>query len=203
VDIFAPGDEIYSCESGFPFGYTDRYCLYDGTSQAAPYVAGVAALLLSEYPDMDADDIKMTIMENAVKPRGDDPDDPDTYDQYLLEGLCVTGGILNARDALQNPVYHTHTYNIPTDYNNTYHRNSCLCGAYSGVSAHQYTEAIDYGNLTYHKLLCICGHEGGLEEHTWELNYSGNSVGDASINYVPEYKCRKCNAITLFPGVIS
>ncbi len=46
VDVAAPGEEIHSL---FP---TSRYASWDGTSMAAPFVAGQAAILRSMNPDM-------------------------------------------------------------------------------------------------------------------------------------------------------
>ncbi len=46
VDMAAPGEEIYSF---FP---ENRYASWDGTSMAAPFVAGQAAILRSMKPDM-------------------------------------------------------------------------------------------------------------------------------------------------------
>ena len=76
VDLFAPGDGIYST-------YPNNYKYDSGTSMAAPHVTGVAALLLSRYPDMSAGVLKASILEGVDKL-------PD------LSGLCVTGGKLNA-----------------------------------------------------------------------------------------------------------
>lgn len=56
VDIFAPGLDILTT-------FVDGTCNYTyGTSLAAPFVAGVAALLLSEYPNMTAEQLKSTIL---------------------------------------------------------------------------------------------------------------------------------------------
>ena len=76
VDLFAPGGNIYSTIKG-------GYDLKSGTSMAAPFVTGVAALLLSRYPDMTAGVIKANILECVQK-------------VSALNGLCVTGGRLNA-----------------------------------------------------------------------------------------------------------
>ena len=76
VDLFAPGEDIYST---IPGGYTIK----TGTSMATPFVTGVAALLLSRYPDMTAGVIKANILEGVQK-------------VSALNGLCVSGGRLNA-----------------------------------------------------------------------------------------------------------
>lgn len=86
VDIFAPGVDIYST-----FYTTDHYgwSLVTGTSPAAAYVTGVAALLLSAHPDLTPYELKMTIQYNV--------DISGAFEQY-----CVSGGQLNAYKALTN-----------------------------------------------------------------------------------------------------
>ena len=59
VDIYAPGDNIISTV------YLDEYHSYDGTSMAAPHVAGVAALLLSMKPDLTTSQLKNAILYSA------------------------------------------------------------------------------------------------------------------------------------------
>ncbi len=59
----------------------------EGTSAAAPHVAGVAALLWSKYPSLTYQEVRSTILATVdVKPS--------------LTGRCVTGGRLNAHSAL-------------------------------------------------------------------------------------------------------
>lgn len=86
VDIFAPGSSIYSTVPNKTYEY------YNGTSMAAPFVTGVAALMLSVNPDLSAKELKASIMGNAKIPNvnGTNP----------LEGLCVSNGILDAYKAV-------------------------------------------------------------------------------------------------------
>ncbi len=86
VDIFAPGSWIKSTVTGN--GYKND----NGTSMAAPFVTGVAALMLSVNPDLSAKELKESIMGNARIPNvnGTNP----------IEGLCVTNGILDAYKAV-------------------------------------------------------------------------------------------------------
>ena len=58
VHIFAPGTESVSTVPH------DSYGLYDGTSMAAPHVAGVAALILSVDPTLSASQMKSIITEH-------------------------------------------------------------------------------------------------------------------------------------------
>ncbi len=82
VHLAAPGTDIYSC---LPGNYYDEGT---GTSMASPYVAGVAALILSIRPDLSAQEIKELILNNVDK-------------VPALEEKCITGGRLNAYKAVR------------------------------------------------------------------------------------------------------
>ncbi len=60
VDIFAPGGEIYST---FP---ENDYETIGGTSMASPAVAGIAALIRSQYPKLTAPQVKKIIMDSGL-----------------------------------------------------------------------------------------------------------------------------------------
>ncbi|MGB1307961.1 MAG: S8 family peptidase [Oceanihabitans sp.] len=94
VDVFAPGASIYST---FP---ENDYQTIGGTSMASPAVAGVAALVWSQYPKLTAAQVKQVILDsglavptkvvvggdaNNVKPFGD---------------LTKSGKMVNAYNAL-------------------------------------------------------------------------------------------------------
>ena len=59
VHIVSPGREIYSTHT-----VESRYGYESGTSMAAPHVSGIAALLLSVYPDLTANDLKNIIISS-------------------------------------------------------------------------------------------------------------------------------------------
>ncbi|WP_018654556.1 S8 family peptidase [Actinomadura flavalba] len=61
VDIFAPG---YGITSTLP---NNRTAAFDGTSMAAPHVAGVAALYLSKYKTADFPTVQKWLNTNATK----------------------------------------------------------------------------------------------------------------------------------------
>ena len=81
VDLFAPGTNIYSAYKDFTFGPMS------GTSMAAPYVAGVAALVYLLHPYMTGADLK-TALKSSV----------DVLPE--LSGLCNTNGKINAYKAV-------------------------------------------------------------------------------------------------------
>jgi len=80
VDVGAPGVDIFSAQSS---GYGHM----SGTSQAAPHVAGVAALALGVCPGLTYGPLKNLIINGA-----DDVDD--------LNNKCVSDGRLNAYNVL-------------------------------------------------------------------------------------------------------
>ena len=88
VDIFAPGTDIYSTTSVAKGSYIKM----NGTSMAAPHVTGVAALIKSIVPNINARDLKDAILSNC-----------DT--DYRLKDYCTTGGRLNAWKAVSSVAY--------------------------------------------------------------------------------------------------
>src|SRR5690625_1011842 len=60
VDLFAPGVDIYSTMPD------NKYERQQGTSMAAPVVSGVAALLMSYYPDLSAAQIRDILMQSVT-----------------------------------------------------------------------------------------------------------------------------------------
>ncbi len=69
VDLFAPGDDIFSIERYAPqFGYNEEFGgPWKGTSFATPIVAGGAALLKSIHPEWKADKIIETLLATTTK----------------------------------------------------------------------------------------------------------------------------------------
>lgn len=68
VDLYAPGDKIYSIERYSPqFGYNEEFGgPWKGTSFATPIVAGAAALIKSLHPDWKADQIRDVLLNTAT-----------------------------------------------------------------------------------------------------------------------------------------
>lgn len=59
VDVCAPGQNIYSTINNGSYG------AMSGTSMSCPMVSGVAGLVMSEYPDLSAQDVRGLIENNA------------------------------------------------------------------------------------------------------------------------------------------
>ena len=104
VDVFASGGDNSTGGTGatgtdgeilstYPevlnnFHYERGYLSTSGTSMASPYVAAVAALMLSVNSGLSAEDIKEMLMDTV--------DIPNVGGTNLLNGLCITGGRVNA-----------------------------------------------------------------------------------------------------------
>jgi cell wall-associated protease len=97
VDVFAPGFMINSTVPG------SKYEEFDGTSMAAPVVSGLAALILSYYPDLKPHQLRDIIMKSVVKveQKVKRENERGESERVHFKELCVSGGIVNAYQALK------------------------------------------------------------------------------------------------------
>ncbi len=95
VDVFAPGLEIYST---FP---KNNYESIQGTSMAAPEVAGVAALIRSYYPKLSASKVKQIIMDSGIEYTNEVIKPGSENEKVNFSDLSVSGKIVNAYNALR------------------------------------------------------------------------------------------------------
>lgn len=95
VDVFAPGMKIYSTIPG-----GDTYGIAQGTSMAAPVVTGMAAFILSYYPDLSPEQVKFAIEASTTK-----TDQlvriPGTNKDVPLSEISKTGGLVNLYEAIK------------------------------------------------------------------------------------------------------
>lgn len=95
VDVFAPGVKIYSTMP------ENKYKDQQGTSMAAPVVAGLAGLIRAYYPTLTAEQVKQVIMKSVtkvdqkVKVKGESGSK-----RVYLDEISVSGGIVNAYQAI-------------------------------------------------------------------------------------------------------
>jgi len=103
VDLFAPGVEIYSTTP------ENTYKNESGTSMASPATAGVAALLMSYFPELTSAQVKEILRQSTRKfdnlkvnkPKDKDADDDDKDQEINFSDLSSTGGLVNAYDAVK------------------------------------------------------------------------------------------------------
>lgn len=142
---------------------------------ATPFVTGVAALLLSKYPDLSPCEIKDTILSNV--------DDCGT----TFDTLCVSGGRLNAYKALTNVIRHSFTY---ANKNSISHTVTCTECNYSFVRNHTYIYTNPSSNLYTHNTFCSKCSYSCVEGHTW-------------VTYLSKYRCSKCLLVSTSIPVIT
>ncbi len=99
VDLFSPGVQIYATVP------ENKYKFLDGTSMAAPEVAGVAALIRAYFPTLKAREVKQILMESGLVPtvkevlvggRGEEQE----AKRMLFSELSKSGKIVNAYNAI-------------------------------------------------------------------------------------------------------
>lgn len=96
VDVFAPGVDILSTVPGG--GYERQ----SGTSMAAPVVSGLAAMLMSYYPNLSAADVKRILLESATRYADQTVVRPGEAGGTVRFGdLSATGAIVNAYEAVK------------------------------------------------------------------------------------------------------
>jgi cell wall-associated protease len=89
VDIFAPGQDIYST---IP---QNKYKKLDGTSMAAPMVSGVAALIKSYYPHLSMKKIKEIIIKSGDDYGKTNQKLPGDFKKVKFLELSKTGKVVN------------------------------------------------------------------------------------------------------------
>lgn len=94
VDIFAPGTDIYST---YP---NNEYEFSPGTSMAAPAVAGLAALIMSQYPALTAAQVKQIILRSGLPIKSKVILGGDNSKSASLDQISTSGKIANAYNAL-------------------------------------------------------------------------------------------------------
>ena len=99
VDLFSPGVQIYATVP------ENKYKFLDGTSMAAPEVAGVAALIRAYFPNLKAREVKQILMESGLTPTISEvivggPDEEQESKRMPFSDLCKSGKMVNAYNAI-------------------------------------------------------------------------------------------------------
>ena len=95
VDLFAPGEEIYTtCAE-------NKYKIDSGTSLAAPMVSGTAALIWLYYPNLSVQEVKQIILDSGTA-YDLEVIVPGTKDKKIkFSELSKSGRVLNVYNAMQ------------------------------------------------------------------------------------------------------
>ena len=94
VDVFAPGTDIYSTYPNNEYEYSP------GTSMAAPAVAGIAALVMSQYPSLTAAQVKKIILQSGLPIKTTVVLGSEGRKSGSLNEISTSGKIANAYNAL-------------------------------------------------------------------------------------------------------
>jgi len=89
-----PGVDIYST---IP---ENKYKNNSGTSMASPVVAGVAALLLSYFPNLTPEEVKSIILESGVS-YDLEVNQPGSEHKVPFSSLSKSGKVVNAYNAVK------------------------------------------------------------------------------------------------------
>lgn len=94
VDVFAPGVKIWSTTP------LNTYEYLQGTSMAAPEVAGVAAMIRSYYPQLSAQQVKQIIMDSGITTNMEVVLDGDSTNTKPFSSISKSGKMVNMYNAL-------------------------------------------------------------------------------------------------------
>jgi subtilisin family serine protease len=95
VDVFAPGVAIYNTVP------ESKYQELDGTSMASPVVAGVAALLMSYFPELSHYQVKDIILKSSVKLPEQNVKVGEEKTVKPFSEISTTGGVVNTYEAVK------------------------------------------------------------------------------------------------------
>ena len=94
VDVFAPGTKIWSTTPN------DEYEYLQGTSMAAPAVAGIAAIIRGYYPQLSASQVKQVIMDSGLTTNATVIVGGNTNNTKKFKSLSTSGKMANLYNAL-------------------------------------------------------------------------------------------------------
>lgn len=94
VDVFAPGTKIWSTTPNNEYEYLQ------GTSMAAPAVAGIAAIIRGYYPKLSAAQVKQIIMDSGLSTTASVIVGGDSANTQKFQTLSTSGKMANLYNAL-------------------------------------------------------------------------------------------------------
>ncbi len=98
IDLFAPGDQIYTTEVKNSYGY------HSGTSMSTAVVSGISCLLRSYYPEFSASQIKDILMKSGtlfnIDVQIEQEQEDESQKLVPFSSLSKSGTVVNAYNAL-------------------------------------------------------------------------------------------------------
>ena len=94
VDLFAPGVSIYSTTPD------NKYESFNGTSMAAPTTSGVAAIVMSYFPQLSAQQVREILTKSTRTFTGLEVKQPGSGQTVKFSELSRSGGLVNAEKAV-------------------------------------------------------------------------------------------------------
>jgi subtilisin family serine protease len=103
VDLFAPGVDIYATTPN------QKYESLSGTSMAAPVTSGVAAIVMSYFPELTAVQVREILEKSVVKfpkekikkPTQGEEEEGKSPEMVEFSELSATGGLVNVYEAVK------------------------------------------------------------------------------------------------------
>jgi subtilisin family serine protease len=99
VDIFAPGEDIVTTDEN------NTYSMHSGTSEAAPIVTGIAAIILSYYPDLTPQQLIAILLDSSTNLKNKKVLKPELKNENMelvsFDKLSKSGGVVNAYEAMK------------------------------------------------------------------------------------------------------
>jgi|GEM_PF-4302124 len=158
-DIIAPGVGNHTTSLGY------GYAISDGTSMAAPAVAGIAALMLNAFPNAEPYEIKSRLM-NTARPLADlSPNDDSVF--------TVGAGFIQPIEALTSTAFATVTHEVPW---------GTTTGVFQSHTMSSLSFGIAYGGTS--NSIPIIIHNPGAGTWTPQVVFNGNHAG-VGLNITP------------------